>query len=102
MTENKELPKWVIVSQEYLESIAPKIDAIKKEGQAETKRGIEKVEDANNLQIEADYLARILSQPHNPQYWNDEIVNITGSWLANSIVSFDKKSRSALKNPIAG
>ena len=30
MTDNKELPKWVKESQEHLESIAPKIDAIKK------------------------------------------------------------------------
>jgi hypothetical protein len=90
MTENKDLPKWVVDSQEHLESIAPKIDALKKEGQAETKRGFEKVKAATNLQIEVDYLAQVLSQEHDSNIWIDEIVTVSGDRLANRIVSLDE------------
>jgi hypothetical protein len=89
MTDENELPKWAFVSKEHLRNIAPKIDAIKKEGQAEIKRGIEKVDKANNLQNETDYLDRLLSQHHDSQFWGDEIVTISGAWLENRLASLD-------------
>jgi hypothetical protein len=91
MTNENKKPKWVITSQEHLNNIAPKIDAIKKEGQAEIKRGLEKEKEADKLQNEADYLNRILSQQHDAQYWNDEIVTVSGSWMQNRIQSLDNE-----------
>ena len=91
MDDENELPNWVSVSQEHLESIIPKITVIKKEGQAEIKRGLEKVNVADNLKQEADYLAQILSQPHALTYWNDEIVTISGNWLKKRLESFDEQ-----------
>ena len=91
MSDNeKEIPKWVKDSKEHLESIVPKVEAIKKEGQAEIKRGLEKVGEANDLLSEANYLAQVLNQPHDPQYWNDEIVTISGSWMEKRIEALDK------------
>jgi hypothetical protein len=87
MANDNELPKWVIMSQERLADIGSKIEVIKNEGQAEVHRGLEKVEEANKLQKEADYLGRVLSQPHDPQYWSDEIVTMSGVRLARSIES---------------
>jgi len=89
MTDSNELPKWVLESQEHLNSINPKIEAIKKEAQAEIKRGLEKAQKADSLQQESEYLFRILSQNHDSQYWNDEIITISGTWLANRIESLD-------------
>jgi hypothetical protein len=91
MTDENKKPNWVIKSQEHLNNIVPKIDAIKKEGQAEIKRGLEKEKEADKLQNEADYLNRILSQQHDAQYWNDEIVTISGSWMQNRIQSLDNE-----------
>lgn len=90
MAIEKKLPKWVEVSLEHLKSITAKINVLKKEGLAETKRGLEKVKEANNLQIEVDYLGRVLSQEHDPSNWNDEIVTISGDRLANRIVFLDE------------
>ena len=96
MTDNDELPKWVLVSREQLDDMLPKIDAIKKEGQAETRRGLEKERAANDLQNEAEYLARLLSQDHDPQHWNDEIVTMSGVMLANRIELFKEDVDSIL------
>lgn len=90
MTDNDESPKWVKTSREHLEHISPKIESIKKEGQAEAKRGLEKVKAAGELQQEAEYLERVLSQPHDSQYWTDEIVTLSGIRLANRIELFDQ------------
>jgi hypothetical protein len=89
MSEDLERPNWVKVSLELLRSILRKLGAIKKEGRAEIKRGLEKIEYANRLEAEADYLTHVLSQPHDPQTWSDEIVNASGTWLANRIQALD-------------
>lgn len=91
MTNNNKKPKWVITSQEHLNNITRKVDAIKKEGQAEVRRGLEKEKEAGKLKDETDYLNRILSQQHDAQYWNDEIVTISGSWMQNRIQSLDNQ-----------
>lgn len=88
--DEKKTPKWVKDSKEHLESIIPKVEAIKKEGQAEIKRGLEKLGEANDLLSEVNYLSQVLTQPHEPQYWNDEIVTISGGWMANRIEALDK------------
>ena len=90
MNDSSKLPKWVKDSQEHLGNMAPKIESIKKQGQAEIRRGHEKVEVANKFQQEADYLGRVLSQYHEPEYWNDEIITVTGTYLANSISFLDQ------------
>ena len=85
MTDLSELPKWVKDSQEQLKNITPKIESIKKHGQAEIRRGLEKVNEADKLQNESDYLGRVLKQPHESEYWDDEIINLSGVQLASSL-----------------
>lgn len=91
MTDKNELPKWVLASQDHLKKIIQKIIAIKKEAQDEIKRGLEKAQKADNLQQETEYLTRILSQNHDRQYWNDEIISCSGIWLANRIEALDSE-----------
>lgn len=65
MADQDEIPKWAKASLEKIKSISPKIEAIKKEGKAEIRRGLEKVEEADKLRKEVDYLGRVLSQSHD-------------------------------------
>jgi hypothetical protein len=89
VTDNTGLPEWVIASQDRLEKLTPKIQKIKQEGQDEARRGLEKVEIANEIEVEIDYLGRVLTQPHEPELWNDEIVAVSGVRLADRIEALD-------------
>jgi hypothetical protein len=96
MINQNQVPDWVLRSREHLQTIAPKIGAIKKEGQAEANRGIEKVRKADDLEHECQYIARVLSQSHSSASWQDEIVNSSGSWLVNRVEALDSDIDSAL------
>jgi len=90
MNDEDQLPKWVKEGQDHFPSINQKIKAVKEEGQAETKRGIEKIQKADELQREVDYLAHVYFQAHDPQHWGDEIVTQSGIMMTNRIKLFDE------------
>lgn len=90
MADQDEIPKWAKASLEKIKSISPKIEAIKKEGKAEIRRGLEKVEEADKLRKEVDYLGRVLSQSHDPESWLDEIITVSGTHLDNSLSYLDQ------------
>lgn len=90
MDDKKESPKWVVENLDRLKKIKPKIEAVKKEGQEEAKRGLEKIKKADDLRKEIEYLTNVLSSKHDSQYWNDEIVTQRGLMLTNRISRFDQ------------
>jgi hypothetical protein len=89
MVNDKALPKWVKESLELLQNITSHLVSIKKSGQVEAKRGLEKAEKADALLNETYYLTNVLSNAHDPQVWNDEIITQSGIMMENRITLFN-------------
>ncbi|MBU1682680.1 hypothetical protein KJ742_01920 [Patescibacteria group bacterium] len=89
MGNENDLPKWVKNIETNLENIDYKILIVKKKGQAEAKRGLEKVAQANKLEVDSNYIRSVLNQPHESENWNDEIVSASGIRLENRIKELD-------------
>ena len=88
MFNDKDKPKWVKDSIEILRETSTYLQNIKKIGQVEAKRGLEKAEKADELLNQTNYMISVLSAKHDPKLWNDVIISESGIMMNNRIGLF--------------
>lgn len=86
MNNDETAPQWLVNSVENIDQIIPKIEMIKRSGQAEVTRGLEKEQKADELLSEMNYLHRVLTQNHNNEYLNDPTISGSGFDMNNQLV----------------
>jgi hypothetical protein len=99
-------PEWLCRVRSGIVAVRAKIAAMRREGQREIRRGLEKVEQADRLDRDVQYLDRVFNVEFPAECRNDEIVTVSGGWLANRFVDLETRlevaSSSALKGGEVG
>ena len=96
MSDRSELPQWLSNVRAAIRSIRDKVMSIRQEGQEEIRRGLEKVEKADRLEREIDYLDRVFSVDIPSEQLNDEIIMISGSYLSQGLMDVDNRLSKAI------
>jgi hypothetical protein len=93
---SSELPQWLQNVRAAISSIRKKVISIRQEGQEEIHRGLEKVESADRIDRDIDYLDRVFSVDIPSKDLNDEIIMISGSYLSQGLMDADDRLSEAI------
>ena len=85
MIDYEDVPQWLVYNVENIDQIISKTEMVKKLGQAETKRGLEKIEKADELLCEMNYLRGVFTKDHANEIWNDTIISGSATGIKNQL-----------------
>ena len=89
MTNDESINQWIDESLEYIDQAVPTIESIKRSGLSEAKRGLEKVNKAEQLLIYMNYVRRILSAHQKTNVWSDPIITASLVDLSHQLLNFN-------------
>ena len=98
--KNDKFPQWLIITREKIKEAKGDWEGIRREGQADVRRGLEKERIANKRIEELGYIDHILGQDLPTRMWEDQVINITGGFLntaANSVAQHSREAYTLVK-----
>jgi hypothetical protein len=88
----KRIPGWVFSARNAVEKAKQHWERVRLEGQADIRRGLEISKGAARRLEELNYLEQTLGQDLHADMWNDEVVSVTGTYLAGTISYHEQAS----------